>query len=264
MVTNSEEQSPFFIVGCVRSGTTLLRNMLSLHPRLECPEETHFFHYAEPFGTPEFDKNYKRSALFKRHREEDGISHLDFNYSLRFQFTRKGLMDWYGQKFLQARNNPQARWFDKTPQNVYGLLLLAEAYPMAKFLHIVRNPLSVAASLKKGDVMPELDARASANYWLESAMILSHYRKLAPERLLEIKYEELLQDPAQQIAKVLEFVGEDTDLFPVRKLTGIGSGKTTVRKKKLKDDYDKLLSPEEIEMIIKTTEPYFTQYGYRA
>lgn len=237
--------------------------MLSLHPHLECPAETHLFRWAEPFGTPDFDKFYKKSALFKRHREEDGIAHFDFHHSLRMQSTRKTMMDWYGREFLRVRKNPQGRWFDKTPQNVYGVLLLAEAYPAAKFLHIVRNPLNVATSLMKGEVMPELSSRAAANYWLEAAMILSQYRKLAPDRIIEIKYEDLLQDPVVQISSLLEFVGEQVALFPFKKIIGIGSGRTKVRKKKLINDYSKYLDTEQIETIIKITEPYFTQYGYR-
>jgi hypothetical protein len=256
-------ESPFFIIGCVRSGTSLLRNILSLHPRLECPAETHLFRWAEPFGTLDYDKFYKKSLIFKQHREEDGIAHFDFHHSLRTQLTRKGMMDWYGREFLRVRNNPKGRWFDKTPQNVYGVLLLAEAYPTAKFLHIVRNPLNVAVSLLKGEVMPVLNPRAAANYWLEAAMILSHYKKLAPERIMEIKYENLLSNPVEQVTALLEFINEQVELFPFRKITGIGSGKTVVRKRKLNDDYSKYLTVEQIEHIIRTTEPYFTQYGYR-
>ncbi len=263
MIEANKAEGPFFIVGCVRSGTSLLRNMLALHPRLECPAETHLFRWAEPFGTPEFEKFYKKSALFKQHREEDGIAHFDFHYNLRYQATRKSMMDWYGQRFLQARKNPQARWFDKTPQNVYGVLLLAAAYSEAKFLHIVRNPLSVAASLVKGDIMPKLNPHAAANYWLEAAMILSHYKQLAPQRILELKYEDLIGEPVAKITEVLEFIREPAEIFPFKKITGIGSGRTVVRKRKLTDSYSKHLSSEHIEAVIKITEPYFTQYGYR-
>ena len=42
---------PFFILGCVRSGTTMLRNALRLHPNLASPEETHFYRWGEPFGS---------------------------------------------------------------------------------------------------------------------------------------------------------------------------------------------------------------------
>lgn len=172
-------------------------------------------------------------------------------------------MDWYGAEFLRQRKNPHGRWFDKSPQNVYGIMLLASAYPEAKFIHIVRNPLSVAASLLKGEVMPSLELRGAINYWLEAAMILSHYKKLAPERIMEIKYEELIDDPNSQVTALLSFIDERPELFPFNKISGIGSGKTVVRKRKLKDEYSKYLNAEQIEAVIAATEPYFSLYGYR-
>ena len=45
------QQAPFFVLGCVRSGTTMLRDALRMHPHLACPEETHFFRWGEPFGS---------------------------------------------------------------------------------------------------------------------------------------------------------------------------------------------------------------------
>ena len=255
--------SPFFLVGCVRSGTTLLRNILRLHPRLECPEETHFFRRADPFGTAEYESTYKRVKLFKQHRELDGISDFDFHYSLQHQPTRKGLMDWYGERFLQAKANPDGRWFDKTPQNVYGLLLLAECYPEAQFVHIYRNPLSVAASLQKGAVMPKQNLRAAINYWLEAAMILSQYRALAPERLIEIQYEQLLREPKTTVTGLLERLGEPVGPFPFRKITGVLAGEMAVDRRKLKDDYHAVLSEQQITEIKQAVEPYFSRYGYR-
>lgn len=264
-ITSGREdaESPFFIVGCVRSGTTLLRNMLCLHPRLECPAETHLFRWAEPFGTLEYHKNYKKSELFKRHHQEDGTPHFDFCYSLAMQPTRQGMLSWYGKQYLERRKNPSGRWFEKTPQHVYNILLLSEAYPAAKFVHVVRNPLNVAVSIMAGKVMPAQELRGAINYWLEAAMILAQYRKLAPQRLLELRYEDLIREPEERIASILRFVGEDPELFPFRKITGVGSGKVVVRKRKLKEDYTKHLSAEQIEQIVAATEPYFSAYGYR-
>ena len=51
----NNETAPFFLVGCVRSGTTLLRNLLRQHPNLESPEETHFFRWPHSFGTGDFN-----------------------------------------------------------------------------------------------------------------------------------------------------------------------------------------------------------------
>ena len=52
-----QDNTPFFVLGCVRSGTTLLRDILRQHPRLESPEETHFFRWSDPYGSPRYEKN---------------------------------------------------------------------------------------------------------------------------------------------------------------------------------------------------------------
>lgn len=262
-VESEVSNSPFFIVGCVRSGTTLLRNILRLHPRLESPEETHFFRRADPFGTAEYEALYSRAKLFKKHRQLDGIADFDFHYSLQQQPTRKGLMDWYGQRLLEVRGNPNGRWFDKTPQHVYGLLMLAEAYPEAKFVHIYRNPLNVVASLLRGEVLPKQSVRAAVNYWLEAAMILSQYKRLAPDRVIEIQYEQLLRKPKPTVTALLQFLGESDEKFPFRKVGGLLPGETKVDKKKLKDSYLEVLSKQQVSDIKQATEPYFSRYGYR-
>ena len=74
--------------------------------------------------------------------------------------------------FLKGQNAPaNARWFDKTPQNVFGLLLLGFDYPESRFVHVYRNPLNVVASLKVGKVMKLDDPVAASNYWRESVAI---------------------------------------------------------------------------------------------
>lgn len=262
MVEEPKVEQPFFIVGCARSGTSLLRNMLNLHPRLASPAETHLFRWAEPFGTPEYERFYKKSELFKQHRIEDGVTDFDFHYSLRKQPTRRGLMDWYGREILRLCDKPDGRWFDKTPQNVYGLLLLSAAYPEARFVHIVRNPLHVVVSLMKGEVLPPLELRGAINYWLESALLLSHYRQLAPDRLFELRYEDLIEDPIAQLTALLNALDEDPELFPFNRIAGPGRAKTKVRTKKLKDDYSKYLSADQIEQVVLATEPFMSSYGY--
>jgi hypothetical protein len=62
---------------------------------------------------------------------------------------------------------------------------------------------------------------------------------------------------------VLDFIGESAEQFPFRKISGVGSAKTAVRKRKLKDNYANYLKPEQIEQVIATTEPYFSAYGYQ-
>ncbi|MFQ3325219.1 MAG: hypothetical protein ACI90U_003054 [Pseudomonadales bacterium] len=245
-------ESPFFILGSVRSGTTMLRDMLRLHKKLECPEETHFFRWSDPFGTERYDNYYRASKFFESHRKIDGINNIAFHCIRQSAYSRKDMMDWYGQQYLLEKNNATGRWFDKTPQNAYGILMLSAMYPDAKFIHIHRNPLNVVASLLEGAVMPEHSLTGAINAWLESIMIVHQYKQLAPDRVLDLSYENLTKQPREYISKVLEFISEDSNEYDFSKLS--------VHPEKNK--YLKKLTGEQIEEINRRTDFYRTCYGY--
>jgi len=244
--------TPFFILGCVRSGTTLLRDILRLHPRLESPEETHFFRWSFPLGTKLYEASYSGKKLFIEHREMDGVEHFDFYVALSITEDRKALMDWYGNEILKKSDNLEGRWFDKTPQNVYGLLLINEYYPESKFIHIHRHPLNVVASLMKGEVMPENEMRGAINYWMESMIIFNQFKQLAPDRLLEVEYESLVKNPRDHTRKILAFLGEDDSVFDYKKI------KTHAEKNK----YKKVLTSAQVDEVMARTEKYRAIYGY--
>ena len=249
------DNTPFFVLGCVRSGTTLLRDILKLHTRLESPEETHFFRWADPYASPRYERNYVGVKLFKNHQEIDGVSESEFHASRFFARNRRDISDFYGKFFLEAKNNVDGRWFDKTPQNVYGILLLGYMYPNAKFLHIYRNPLNVVSSLKEGRVMAKHEVKGGINYWLESMIMINEYKKIpgGKERFLEIKYEDLVSEPNPEVTKILEFINEDPALINFEKIST----------HKEKDKYKKILTEPEISYVKKLCEPFYTQYGYK-
>jgi len=247
----SKENMPFFILGAPRSGTTLLRDLLRDHPRLECPEETHFFRWSDPFASPKFINQYK-SKLFKEHRALDGITEMKFGLMMDCLHSREHLAYDYGYWYLQAIGKPESRLYDKTPQNVYGIFLINAIYPEAKFIHIYRNPLNVVSSLMEGKVMPMHNLRGAINSWVESMMLLDQFKKFKPELLLEICYEDMTENPDASLKKVLDFVGEDP------KLLASQSSKTHKERNKYKDK----LSEQEINIVLQKCEPYLSAYGY--
>ena len=247
--TNS---SPFFVLGCVRSGTTMLRDMLRLHPRLECPEETHFFRWADPFASPRYDRNYITMSLFKKHRNNDGIKHSDFHEARRVAENKREMADAYGSLYLNAQNNLDGRWFDKTPQNIYGIFLIGQMYPDAKFIYIHRNPLNVVASLVEGKVMAKHSVKGAVNYWNEAMILMHEYKKLNVNRVLELSYESVTDKPDNAAKKILSFVGEDSGCYPFSEIN------THPEKNK----YKTILSQEEIDYVRVMTEPFFSEYHY--
>jgi len=244
--------SPFFILGSPRSGTTMLRDLLRLHPRLECPEETHFFRWADPFSSYRFNVQYRNGKLFSRHRDLDGIDHAAFFKAFDTVNSKREIADWYGQEFLRVQGNPDGRWFDKTPQNVYSILLISAIYPDAKFVHIHRNPLNVVASLKEGKVIPTQPLRAAISAWVESAMILTQFRQGFSDRLFELPYEAVTTDARASLTRCLTFLEEDPELLDF----------SQVEVHKEKNKYKNILNKAEVEQVKLQTEPYLSQYGY--
>ena len=129
-----------FILGCVRSGTTLIRNLLLKQEKIICPQETHYYRYGEPFKTDTY-RNQINQKILKFHRELDGISHEEFMKIYRKSRNRRQLMEGYISFMAKQSGLNDFKWFDKTPQNIYGLSMIMADFPRAKFLSMVRNCL---------------------------------------------------------------------------------------------------------------------------
>lgn len=250
-----KDDTPFFILGCVRSGTTLLRDLLRIHPRLESPEETHFFRWADPYASPRYENQYVGTKLFEGHRELDKVPFKDFASMMYLARDRREISELYAKLFLKKNNNITARWFDKTPQNIYGVLLLNYMYPESKFIHIYRSPFNVVSSLKEGKVMAKHEVKGGINYWMESMILMNEFKKLpnVSGRIFEIKYEDMVANPKQDLIDLLEFLDEDPALFDFGK----------VKTHKEKDKYKSILTKDEISYVRELCEPYYSHYGYK-
>ena len=204
-------QAPFFVLGCVRSGTTMLRDALRMHPHLACPEETHFFRWGEPFGTDAMQRTLSTNPVLKKHREMDGITEEEFVQMLKQCASRSELYTRYMALYIQRKKPGATRWFDKTPQNVYGALLAASSMPRSKFVHIVREPINVVASLRIGRIVKVENLTGACNYWNEAVQIVSGLKRAFPARVYELRYEDFVAQPKEQLRLMLDFVGEPFD-----------------------------------------------------
>jgi len=236
----------------VRSGTTMLRDLLRLHPRLACPEETHFYRWADPYGSPRYDKNYITMKLFENHRSLDGISDARFHESRHLAQTRRDISQAYGSLYLESVGKRDGRWFDKTPQNVYGIFLLSRQFPDSKLVHIHRHPLNVVASLVEGRVMAKHSVKGAINYWMESMTLINEYKKLYPERLYELHYERVCNHPEKELRELCDFLQEDFDLLD----------RSKINLHREENKYLKVLSAEEVSRVVDACEEFMDFYGY--
>jgi hypothetical protein len=246
------QKTPFFIIGSVRSGTTFLRNVLRKHPNLACPEETHFFRWTDPFGTPISLGQLLNNPVLKKHREIDNITEQQFRHILHKSVSRADLQRKYMNLYLKQNQLNGRRWFDKTPQNAYGAAMIATQFPAAKFIHIVRNPIDVISSLKIGKVVKIESLIGACNVWNEAAEQVYTLKRAYPHRVYEVKYEDFTANFLPELEKMLAFINEDFKLDYFRDV------KTSTKEHK----HNHLFSPEEIHTIKTLCKRWAKHYGY--
>lgn len=251
-MSEASPRPPFFIVGCVRSGTTMLRDVLRLHPNLDCPEETHFYRPSEPFGTPAYKRWVTNNKTLARHRAMDGILEPEFAEVVAASQTRSDLLTRYMELFLSRRPSNARRWFDKTPQNVYGAAMIAHEFPQASFVHIVRNPWDVISSLRIGKIVKVEEVVGACSYWREAVEIIETLKRAYPKRVHELKYEDLVSATDRELQRLLSFIGEPYD----------SSWFASYRLAPVKHDADRLFTDAERRIVPNLCGPMMQRFGY--
>ena len=204
--------TPIFIVGAPRSGTTLLRNMLDRHPAIAICRETVFFDYVyrrrRTFGSLSELRN--RQRLIKEYLSTQRIRHMEMDsQALEQTLLREGTS--YPAFFaallgFYAKVHAKRRCGEKTPRHALFTETLCQWYPGARIIHLLRDPRDVVASLLR---MPWADRNVlgNARLWLRCnlAALGSRHRP----QYLAVRYEELVTGPEQELRRVCAFVDED-------------------------------------------------------
>jgi Sulfotransferase family len=210
-MTVAERFSPVFIVGCQRSGSTMLGAMLGAHPDMVCLPEAQFirdFLPADPADCIDPDK------LLRAIEEHWRFKIWDFN--LAGARPRVGavapsfaaIIAWLSQRYAAFVGKPAARiWIEQQPGHLKCAWHLAQHFADARFLHIVRDGRAVALSLMERDWGPKR-ILAAAKFWQERVAIgLALESSLGSARVQRVQYEALLTQPSKQLARLADFLG---------------------------------------------------------
>ncbi|USK52295.1 sulfotransferase [Bacillus sp. CMF12] len=232
-MTLNKFKNPVFLVGCMRSGTTMYAGLLGSHPNIiHCPFELRRVWSREagvPMAAPKtFD--YKCPHLTEK----------DVKPGQREKLARAFLKEMRKNKENKKINN--SLFLNKNPHLGNKLPFVNELFPDAKFIWIYRDMPSVTASLKRilnRDVIhywpkkinpetvrcwecffngipihadpercfPGGDIKYIAEYWYETNQAISNFSKSIPsDRIFLIKEEELVAQPEKIYANCLEFL----------------------------------------------------------
>jgi len=205
--------SPIFIVGMMRSGTTLMSKLLDRHPRIAIPPaETHMLdiwtHKCRRLDlsrVEDFDKfwggfteyaNLTQCALDSSLVRERILS----GGSVSFQSVLTTILEVY------AERTGKARYGEKTPLHALHLDRIFEWYPGAQVIFMMRDPRAVLASLTQvpwGAQWLDYETRQ----WVRIARFCDSFA--SDQRVFRVRYEDLAEDGERVLRRLCEFLGED-------------------------------------------------------
>jgi hypothetical protein len=219
---------PIFIIGCGRSGTTILGTALSKHAAVTyLNEPRHLWYSAYPITDIWTSRAAARQGkLFLSESDADPNRSVKLKRLFHFETIVSG----------------RPVLIEKLPINAFRLRFISRIFPDARFVHIYRSGLEVARSIEL------LSTRGSGNWWgvgsykwnqlaeyaacredtrglpalctdefdkgllewrLSTEAVVAHLRALPDDAYCELGYDELVDNPVETVSRVLAFIGLD-------------------------------------------------------
>lgn len=194
---------PIFVVGCHRSGTSLVRRILDSHSRIACPPESKFI--------------LPLVGLLRDPQAMAGLDSMGYDRDAVVASLGAFAGDFF-RRYADVRG--KHRWADKTPAYVDCLPELWAMFgPEARFLLLYRNGLDVAHSLtdphRSFAAVRESVARwggpqevAAGRYWSEQMMKIDRFREAHHDACFVMRYEDLTAEPAPTLGAMFEWLDE--------------------------------------------------------
>jgi hypothetical protein len=262
--TTSLWTGPLFVVGMPRSGTKLLRGLLTQHARIRIPDiETDFFpflvRHVREFGQPAGDADFAhlfdalRGATYfsYRARRTPPFCWQGWRHECDGHYDAAGLFEGFVRYETDCARTSGGVWGDKSPAYVRYADMLLEHFPQARLVHIVRDVRDYCISIKK---TWRKDMRRAAHEWARDVARVHQLCVAQPQNCIEVTYEDLLQTPEAVMRRLTTFLeleptGESMVRLakPVEK-RGDAAGRTEIMRDNF-SKYSERLSPRQIGAI---------------
>lgn len=191
-VSPRHDQQPIFIVGMPRSGTTLVEQILSSHPKVH--------------GAGELYEMQPISESVSAALATD-VCYPDCVTGMNRQ-TAAQLADRYLARLKQLGGDAE-RVTDKMPFNYLHLGLVSLILPGAKIIHCRRDPMDVCLSCYfqnfRGDLSFAYDLESLGLYFRHYDRLMEHWRSVLPKPMFEVDYERLVEHQEEVSRELIEF-----------------------------------------------------------
>jgi len=197
----SSDATPVMILGMPRSGTTLVEQIVSMHPEVGAGGELNFWN--------------ERGAEWQRFFAAGNETSLKAADSLISEFLAKAAADYLGvlRAIASRKTAPTAaRVTDKMPFNFLWAGLIHTAFPRATIIHCRRDAVDTALSIHQTHfhtILPFPTGGAElVAYFRDYQRLIDHWRKVLPaNRFIEVDYEDLTRAPEPVIRRIIAACG---------------------------------------------------------
>lgn len=182
----SSDDTPVLIIGMPRSGTTLVEQIISMHPEVGAGGELNFWN--------ERGLSWFRSGSLETEKS----------------FFAEAAVDYLA--VLRGIAPAAARVTDKMPFNFLWAGLIHAAFPRATFIHCRRDPVDTALSIHQTFFHPGLAFPTGGNelvaYYRDYQRLMAYWRSVLPvDRFIEVEYEALTRGPEPVIRRMIAACG---------------------------------------------------------
>lgn len=207
--------SPVFIIGCPRSGTTMVASQLANAVNAIALPEMQYIYPLLHMDGGEVEAAYWRL----RHDFRFQVSNISMTFD-EFSAAATNGGKAVIMKIIEnyARDNKvvidtslPVRWIEHAPATRNNVTLVSRAFPDAKFIHIVRDPRSTYLSMRNLERWDIWDPLKFNKIWGDAVGKCHRFARSAPDRVIEVRYEDMLVAPEQTLSQLCSFLDLNYD-----------------------------------------------------
>lgn len=280
-----------FVVGCPRSGTTWVRDILAEHPMTLTGRETHMYQDVfAPLVNAGRPRGWGRMLLIDdehRHRGTGGHLQAWLDRASLLDLIVRAMADEQSTEEQAAENliseiydHILATWgatadnlfVDKTPWHLRYARRILRRFPDAKVIEVLRDGRDVCVSMEKLDrAWVPADRETQIERWVEAAKLgieLAADDEIAG-RVHRVRYEDLRADGDYEITRLLAFAGIEHSPISVAEINAAADFSTHARvgdgehrRKGIVGDWVNEFSPADLALFKEKVGDLFGEVGY--
>lgn len=186
------DESPIFVCGMFRSGSTLVEQMLGAHPEITAGGELDFLPWLiARHLSPYPQKAGQVSAAELRQIGERYLAHSKALFPNAVNLT------------------------DKRPDNFLHIGVIKAMFPKARIVYTKRSRLDVCLSILfqqlGGNLSYATDIESAADYYAQQERLMEHWSACFGDDIFTVDYDELVREPEPILRGLLQYLGVDWD-----------------------------------------------------